>query len=43
MQGLTHGIRYGHVWHHLVAHRATVTIGSFVAMLLASGAGSHWH
>ena len=43
MKQMTQGIRYGHVWRHFVAHRVTVTLGSFAAMLLASGAGCHWH
>jgi hypothetical protein len=42
MKKFTHGIRCGHVWDNYVVQRAALTIGSFVALVAASGAGSHW-
>ena len=41
MKRIVPGIRNSHIWKHNM-QPAALTLGSFVAMLLASGAGTHW-
>jgi hypothetical protein len=43
MKRITQSVRHGHVWNNYVVQRTVLTIGSFVALVLASGAGSHWY
>lgn len=35
---------HGGAWrHHYLAARAMLALGSLMSLVLASGAGSHWH
>ena len=36
-------VRAGHVWTASLALRAFLAVSALVSMVLASGAGSHWH
>ena len=42
MKRITLGIRYGHVWNMQVIQRAALALGSVVAFVAASGAGTQW-
>ena len=42
MKLVKHG-RHGHQGGRTVVLRAILAVGSLVGMLLASGAGTHWH
>jgi hypothetical protein len=42
MTRLTKHIHNGHVWNVYLVQRVVLVIGSMVALLEASGAGSHW-
>ena len=43
MKTMTKNIRSSHQWTRYSVLRVVLALGSIVSMVLASGAGSHWH
>jgi hypothetical protein len=43
MKTAPNGTRSNHHWHRTIVLRALLTLGSLTSLVLASGAGSHWH
>jgi hypothetical protein len=42
MTRIANHIHNGHVWNVCLVQRVVLTISSMVALVAASGAGSHW-